>query len=188
MQGSAERVAVIVLAAGASRRFGVADKLLEPLGGRPLAAHAFALAGACAAGAAIAVTARDGVADLARAAGLVSVSVPPGGDQSASVRAGLAALPAQVDAVLFMLADMPWLRAEDLAALLDLGAPACARDGAVRMPPALLPRAWCEAAALSGDSGLRPLLARIAPDRCLDRPSGRLRDVDRPSDLFPAQG
>lgn len=183
MHGSVDRLAVIVLAAGASRRFGAADKLLAPLDGRPLAMHAFALAGAVGAGQALAITARKETAALAEAAGLTPVPVTPGGDQSDSVRAGLAALRPQIGAVLFMLADMPWLRTGDLAALLSLGPPACAATGGARMPPALLPRSWCDDAPLSGDRGLRPLLGRIPPGRCLCLPPARLGDVDCPADL-----
>lgn len=189
MHGLTERLGIVVLAAGASRRFGEADKLLAPLGGRPLAAHAFALAGALARrqgmdpDSAVAVTAATAVAALAGHAGLRSVPVPPGGPQSVSVRTGLAALPQRVDAVLFLLADMPWLRVDDVAALLRLRAPACAEAGGVRMPPALMPRGWCTSVPLTGDQGLRALLGRVAQDHCLPLPAARLADVDVPADM-----
>lgn len=189
MPGWIDRLGIVVLAAGASRRFGADDKLLAPLGGRPLAAHAFALAGAAArdlgvpSDRAVAVTARPEAAALARQAGLASVPVPPGGLQSDSVRSGLAALPPDVAAVLFLLADMPWLEASDIGALLRMGPPACSQTGAARMPPALLPREWCAATPLSGDQGLRPLLARVPAARCVSIPAARLADVDRPEDL-----
>ena len=38
-----ERVGAIVLAAGRSERMGGVDKLLQPLGGWPLAAHAISV-------------------------------------------------------------------------------------------------------------------------------------------------
>ena len=180
-----ERLGVVVLAAGASRRFGAADKLLAPVGGRPMAAHAFARAAAVAAAARVAVVSAPGVADLARGAGLVPSPVPPGHPQSHSLRAGLDALPQDVEAALILLADMPFVTDADIAAVLARGAPACAADGPRRMPPALLPRAWWSDPGLTGDAGARALLMRIPPASCIALPPAHLRDIDRPADLAP---
>ncbi|MDO5622989.1 MAG: NTP transferase domain-containing protein [Paracoccus sp. (in: a-proteobacteria)] len=176
-------LAVLVLAAGASRRFGPQDKLLATQSGRPLAAHAFALAGGVPAAQRLAVTASPAVAALAHQAGLRALTVPPGGRQSDSLRAGIAALSPRIGAVLILLADMPCLEPGDLAALLHLCAPACATNGIVAMPPALLPRDWLADLPTATDQGARNLLRRIPQNRRIHLPTGHLHDIDVPSDF-----
>lgn len=176
--------AVVVLAAGASRRFGTMNKLLAQLGGRPLVVHALACAAQVPASQRLAVVAADEVALLASAAGLDVVRVPPSGDQSDSVSAALAALAPGIDSVLMLLGDMPFVTAGVLGPLLAAGPPACAYYPAgLSGPPALLPREWCAAAMLQGDKGLRDVLARIPDSRRQRLEPGLLRDVDFPSDL-----
>lgn len=174
---------MIVLAAGASRRFGAQDKLLAPLDGRPLAAHCFALAGQVRAAQHLAVTASPAVADLARAAGLTAIAVAPGGLQSDSLCAAIAALAPGITEVMILLADMPRVQPADLAPLLAIRAPACATDGSAAMPPALLPRDWLADLTVAADQGARDLLRRIPQHRRIALPLAHLHDIDRPHDL-----
>lgn len=179
-----ETLAVLVLAAGASTRFGADDKLLAPLDGKPMSRRVFDLAAGMDAEQKLAVVAGAGVAKLATDARLKVVRVSPRGKQSDSLRAGLTALRPEVASVLILLADMPWVTPEDLVRLLAHGAPACTILDGQRMPPALLPREWYqEMVDLEGDRGARKWLRRIAPEQCLALPASHLRDVDRPDDL-----
>jgi molybdenum cofactor cytidylyltransferase len=98
--------AAIILAAGASRRFGPRDKLSARLNGRSLLDHAIANARASGACRILLVT-RAGV----RRPGLTPIGLPASAALSASVAAGLAALrPIEREALIF-LADMPFARA-----------------------------------------------------------------------------
>ena len=194
MNGSAPRVTAIVLAAGNASRFG-SQKLLAPLGGRPLLAHALdALAAA---------GLRDVVVVLGADAAAIEASVPwrterrvlnprPQDGLSSSLRVGLDAAAADplVEAVLVVLGDQPGLRPEVVTTLLATGAvattpivrPRYAADGAPN--PVLVRRsAWALAAGLAGDRGLGPLLAERAELVTEVAVNGSLPDVDTPADL-----
>ncbi len=115
-------VPILLLAAGASSRMAPADKLLQPVDGMPLLRRS-ALA-ALASGAPVVCTLRPdrparraAVADLP----LTLVEVPDSATgMSASLRAGLAALPAGAEGVMVLPADMPGFTAHALAQLLAL--------------------------------------------------------------------
>jgi molybdenum cofactor cytidylyltransferase len=186
-----DRVAAVLLAAGASRRFGQENKLLADLNGRALVTHAAsALAGvdfSCR----IAVCAQgdDAVAALLAPLGF---SIVRGSadrpDMAASLAVGVAAAMAHdVDAVLMCLGDMPFISVAHLDALLlahaDMPMAVTASfDGHHVMPPALLGRGHFAALqAMQGDRGARDLLAGAAR---VPAPSLELRDIDRPGDLL----
>lgn len=185
------RLAVIVLAAGQSRRFGSRDKLRAALAGRPLAAHAArALAG---------LARHKGLVVLRdrRLAGLFGGLTPvvPGRARPAqgpSVAAGIrAARRAGASHALLVLADMPRVGREGLRAIARpaLAHPVMALGPDGPMPPALIPRRlFAPLARLAGDRGAGPLLRRC-PDLVLrPLPAWRLIDVDRPADLAAARG
>lgn len=178
---------VLLLAAGQSRRFGAQDKLLAPLAGRPLVAHALAAARLPGARMRLAVVAAPEVADIARQAGFATLSLPPGGAQADSLTAGLAHLrKAGITRLLVVLGDMPWVQAGDLRALLALAGDqaACVTCDGVPGPPAVFPQGMFDALArLSGDRGAGALLRQIPDARRLALPPARLRDVDTPGDL-----
>lgn len=94
----------IILAAGSGERLGNGEpKAFLQIGGRPLVALAVEAAAACPAVTSIVVTVPEGRVDSARSALDASkpVAVVPGGPtRQASVRAGLAAVPADAPAVL----------------------------------------------------------------------------------------
>lgn len=178
---AAERVAAVLLAAGGSARFGPEDKLHAELDGRPLVTHAAATIANFGFGARVAVCARA-TAPLLAGFDIVINDAPEQG-QSHSIRLGVArALQCDVDAVLIMLGDMPFIPASHLRALLasDGAIIASSRDGQA-MPPALFSRdAARELLALEGDCGARALLrgAVLVPGD-----AAMLADIDRPSDL-----
>jgi molybdenum cofactor cytidylyltransferase len=160
----------IVLAAGSSRRFGTANKLLAPCQGRPLLSHALEAADAAPVAWTMVVTG----ADRARIAALVRRKLPRARivharrhreGIAASLAAGLAAMPQRVEEALVFLGDMPcippglagWLvrrrggRGPSVRAMID-GHPA---------HPVLLARAdFAAARALTGDRGPGAMLAR----------------------------
>ena len=183
-------VAAIFLAAGRSSRFGAADKLLAPLDAMPVALRAAAAIVELATARRIAVCPdRDG--DLARLLAAEGFEIVANPDTeaglSASLRKGIDAVAAGLErAALLCLADMPFVRAAHLRALLARFDPetapvvASSRDG-VPMPPALFARAvFGELATATGERGGRALLASAA---LVPAAAGELADIDRPADL-----
>ena len=190
-------VMALVLAAGASSRFG-SNKLLAPLEGRPLLQHA--LDAVAAAGLADVVVVLGDEAPAVEAAIAWRgerrvVNERPGDGLSSSLRVGLDAAVelAGVDAVLVVLGDQPRLRAGVVRAVLAVAAspgtghalfvrPRYADDSAPN--PVLLRRAaWALAAGLDGDWGLGPLMAN-RPEQVVEVPvAGANPDVDTPADL-----
>ncbi|MBE2274836.1 MAG: NTP transferase domain-containing protein [Rhodobacteraceae bacterium] len=179
----------VLLAAGASRRFGPDDKLLAPFAGRPLVLHAAATLMALAPDRLVAVVSAPAVANILPPA-FERRFVPAGGALDLSFHAAIDAASAQDERLMICLGDMPCVPLRAFRALLALpGSGACLCDGQ-RMPPLLLARADYAAArsAASGDSGGRRFLAGLPADRLvtLARPEGR--DIDRPADLSLPDG
>ena len=160
----------LVLAAGAGRRFG-SPKQLASFDGRPLLEHALlAMAGAQRLNGVVVVLGAHADAVLAgverNGASVVGCRDWDEG-QSASLRAGVAAVAGRADAVVVTLGDQPAVDARAIDRVVD------ARDGislAVRATynrrpghPVLLERELFEAvASLHGDEGARGLLSGAA--------------------------
>lgn len=184
-------VAALLLAAGASRRFGADDKLLARLGGAALVAHAARSLHLPQVDIRIAVAASDAVAEILRDHDFRVVMVAPGQSLSASLSAGMLAVGrGPVRRAIVALGDMPFLRPGDLAALLALAGdgPASAWHMDAPTPPAVFPASWFpRLAGLSGDRGAGALLRGLAPGRRLHLPSERLRDIDTCADLAEAR-
>lgn len=178
---------IVILAAGASRRFGDADKMLALLEGRPVLAHVLGAAAQVGAEARLVVASSEPVARLGHDAGFAVEMVPPGLPQSASLKAGLSRLDGMgVTRLLVMLGDMPWIAAGDLRELISLAGngAAYASDGNAPMPPALFPASMFGGlGASAGDRGAGHLLRAIPDNQRLHLPAERLRDIDTPSDL-----
>ena len=181
----------VVLAAGASRRFGRDDKLLAGLDGRALVDHALQALQLARLDARAVVAHAPGVADLARARGIAVIEVATGGVQSDSLRAAVGHAQAiGASRLLIMLGDMPGVSVGDLDRLLagPIDLARCTGDGDLAMPPAVFPAAWFDRLSTAqGDAGARPFLRAIPPEARLALAQGHLHDVDTPEDLARAR-
>ena len=189
-----DRVAAVVLAAGAGSRFG-GGKLLAQLDGRPILQH---------------------VLDRIAAAGITSVVVVLGDDApaiekgidwhgerrvrnpdpqrglSSSLQVGIQALGPSVETALIVLGDQPMLPARAVRALLDAEADPTRPvvvpvygDDAGRNPVRLDRAAFALVDEATGDHGLAPLLAahpELGRELSI-RVEGGNPDVDTPADL-----
>ena len=187
---SAEVVGIL-LAAGASSRFG-ADKLLHPLpGGVPLVvAAARNLVGVLPASIAVVRPDASELADRLSECGLVLVVNPRAGDgMGASIASGVSAA-AGARGWIVALGDMPWVRPGTVARIVD-----ALDGGASIVRPAYRGRAghpvgfsrahFPALAGLRGAAGARSVVDAAITGKLLldvDDP-GVLRDVDRRADL-----
>ncbi len=178
--------AAVLLAAGASRRFGPEDKLLALWHGRPLVTHAAEALRASGLSPLIAVTASPDIAGLLAGFAVVAPDRPDP-EQSDSLRAGIAeARRRGAQAALVALGDMPGVTPDLLRAVAAraTAAPAAATDGTRAMPPACFPAALFGALlAATGDRGARPLLAALPDAQRVPAPPEALRDIDTQADL-----
>ena len=188
---------ILILAAGASSRFGGA-KLVAPFKGKPLAGWAIDAALAARAERVTVVTGAH--ADRLRDTGLLergerlqTVHCENWADGlSASLRRGLSALPDDARAVLVMLGDMPQVTPaliDALFAAVDAGAPAAVPlfDGKWGNPVAFSAAVLPALRTLSGDSGARKLLRGMpGVAEVAWKEPGVLFDVDRPADIDAA--
>lgn len=185
--------AAILLAAGASTRFG-GDKLAASVGGETvlaLSARALAASG-CALRAAVLSPVTKPHAPLLQTLGFAVVLNERADDGlSASIRAGVDWADKQgAQSVLIALGDMPFIDPEHYLRLLrkfqesddQLTFTVC---GDRRAPPAIFGSLWFSPLRnLHGDAGARDLL------RCADKrvgvqaPASALRDIDTPGDLI----
>ena len=125
------RVAAIVLAAGLSRRAGIRNKLLAPVGGKPMVRRSTEAVLASGAAPVFVVTGHQ-AADVAAAldgcdVGLVFNPAFKDG-MGTSIRAGIEALPDDADAVMICLADMPEIQPSTMSALIAAFDPAAERS------------------------------------------------------------
>ncbi len=189
-----KRFQALVLAAGSASRFG-GRKLLADWNGAPLLHAALAAARAAPVEGVTVVTGAD-AADIGSAIDAFDPAIrrvhAPGYAQgmSASLKVGIAALPADTDAVFVFLGDMPRIPRAVLEALADAvrsGAPAAAAvfQGRRGNPVVLARELFATISTLTGDTGARPVLqalgARVALVESPD--DGVLFDVDTPGDL-----
>jgi molybdenum cofactor cytidylyltransferase len=185
-------IAGVILAAGRSARLGRPKQLL-PLAGRPLLAHTL--------GHAIASTLDEVILVLGHEAATIAAAVGDLGQrtiinpdhaagQSTSVRAGLAALPPDSGAVLFLLGDQPSVTAEIIDTLLsgyraDPAPILVPVYGTERGNPVLFDRAlFPELSRVSGDEGARAIVRAHRGDvRLMPVPGDQPpQDVDTEAD------
>lgn len=188
------KVAALVLAAGSSRRMGGANKLLQPVGGIAMLRRVVNAALASRCSSVRIVTGADSDAVQACLDGLdvqFVNNLEHETGMASSLRCGLAALPADADAVVVLLADMPWIdggHIDRLLAAFDPQQPkivAPVRDGR-RGNPILWPREFfAEMMAVSGDVGAREVLQRHASriDSVAFDDDAIFADVDTPEAL-----
>lgn len=185
------RIAILLLGAGASSRMRGGDKLLEPVDGTPLIVRQTKRALEASRDVLVALPAPDHPrAALLQGLPVTRIAVPDASNgMSASIRRGVAALPAGLDAVMILPADMPDLTAADLRAMVQAYQPgtilrATAADG-THGHPVIFPTACFDALqALDGDQGARPVLAQYRDIvRTLALPGhNALTDLDTPED------
>jgi CTP:molybdopterin cytidylyltransferase MocA len=189
--------AVVILAAGESRRLGRAKQLL-PVAGETMAHRAVRTALASGAHQVVLVTGAYGdavaatVGDPDRADPRLRIVHNAGwqSGQAGSLQTGLAALDASIHAAIMLLVDQPFVPVALLRRLVSAwrqGAPlaAAAVDGEVRGAPALFDRSfWPALHAVRGDIGgrmvLRANLERVAR---VPAQAAWLADIDTPADL-----
>jgi molybdenum cofactor cytidylyltransferase len=189
---AADRLYAIVLAAGASTRFG-SPKQLVRIGGRPLL-HTVVTRAAEVTGNALIVVLGAGAAQLApllkHSPGAVIINRHWREGLASSIRAGVARLPPSCDGALLVLADQAAVTTDDLRRLAGTWRrrPQCiaaALYAGTAGAPAIFPRSvFRELAALRGDAGARSILRR-SPDRLVRVPMPAAEiDLDTPEDLL----
>jgi molybdenum cofactor cytidylyltransferase len=191
-RGGAESLFAIVLAAGASRRFG-SQKQLVRIAGRPLL-HSAVTRASEVTGSALIVVLGAGAAALApllkHSPGAIVINQNWREGLSSSIRAGIARLPPACAGALLMLADQPAVSVDDLKRLAGSWRKqpqycAAALYAGTLGVPAIFPRTmFPQLLQLRGDSGARALLRR-SPDRVVRvaMPSAAV-DLDTPEDLL----
>jgi len=188
------RITAVVLAAGRSTRMG-RNKLREPLGGKAMVRHAVEAALASSAESVIVVTGHEAEQVRGALAGLLVrfVHNPAYGEGLAtSLRAGLAAVPAEAGGMVVLLGDMPRVSAPLIDGLVERfrtvpkAAAVVPVAGGRRGNPVLVGRKLFPALLrLSGDAGARRLLEE-AGDAVVEMPvddDGVLIDIDTPEAL-----
>jgi molybdenum cofactor cytidylyltransferase len=183
-------VAGVILAAGAASRMGQ-PKLLLPWLGEALICHAARTALAAGLDPVVVITGAS-EAGIRSALDGLAVQMVHNPDweagQSTSVRVGIEALPSKTQAVIFLLADQPFVTPELVQALVQTylqNRPAILAPfvGEKRTNPVLFDRSIFEyLRGLQGDAGARTIFTRIPPTR-MPWPDARLLfDVDTPQD------
>ena len=185
-------VHVVVLAAGASTRFGSTKQLVR-VNGRPLM-HSVVSRAVELAGHSVTVVLGAHAGELApllkHTPAAVTVNRSWSEGIASSIREGLAHTPSAADGVLILLADQAAVTTEDLRRLMGAwrrntaGIAVAQYAGGVGVP-AIFPRwSFRELNELRGDRGAQPLLQRHT-DRLIrvPMPSAEL-DIDRPEDLL----
>ena len=181
-QKSPPRIAGIVLAAGTSSRMG-RNKLMENLAGKPLVRRAVDAALASRLDPLLVVTGHEAENIDAALSGAPVTLIHNSNYRdglSASLRAGIAAVPKDCDGAMVLLGDMPGISAtliDRLVAAFDagMGSSVCVATGhGHRGHPVLWPRAFfAEIMTLDGDKGAR---------RLLDAQAGRLIEIEAGDD------
>jgi molybdenum cofactor cytidylyltransferase len=186
-------IAAIVLAAGRSSRMGPRNKLLEVVDGKPIVARVASTALDSGASPVFVVTGfeADRIAEALHGLDVTIVNNPAFEQGlSASLRAGLAALPPDCSGALILLGDMPRIEPGDIAALMTAAKDREAicvpvNNGKVGNPILWGAAYFAEMMQLTGDAGAKQLLAKH-PESIVEVPipSDRIfTDIDTPSDL-----
>jgi molybdenum cofactor cytidylyltransferase len=191
----APSIAVLLLAAGQSRRMGEENKLLLPIEGKPMARHAVEAALNSKAETVVLVTGHEAEA-LRGALYDLPLTFAHNPDYASglasSLRRGLASLPGQPDGVIVQLGDMPAVKPEVLDRLIAAFNPTEGRAICVptfrgkRGNPVLLGRRFfAELQTLQGDVGARHLISDYPEQLCeVPMPDDSvLLDLDTPEAL-----
>lgn len=190
------RIAALVLAAGQSRRMGPANKLLAEVDGAAMLGRALEAARASQAASLLVVTGHDRER-IEAAVDAPTVHNPDYAEGlSTSLRAGIAALPEDIDGAVVLLGDMPFVSAAHIDRLIAAFNPLEGRSICVptfngkRGNPVLWGRElFAEMGSVSGDVGAKHLIGANG-DLLVEVPmpdEGVLHDVDTPASLAKAR-
>ncbi len=192
-----DRTALVLLAAGQGRRFPKGDKLLAPLNGRHVLAHAGDRLRRDRLAARIAVVGAQqaGRARLGRDLGWEIVIQPePEDGQASSLAIGgqAAAEIAGADAAMVILGDMPFVQDRHLRRLQERfdegGAAVVSRSSYAKGPPALFSkRLFSDLQNLRGDEGARAVIRARSDVVAIPLPDDQARDIDTMADLERAE-
>lgn len=190
------KVTAVVLASGFSSRFGT-NKLIQELAGKPLLTYILKAVQDCRFHRSIAVVepGNDSVISIIPENWQVAENTGRGEGISSAVRTGLSAVDAESDAVLFLVADQPFVTSsliEELISRFEQGGcdiVACVLEG-VAVNPMLFGRSlFKELVSVSGDVGAKSILPSHRKRTCLipvDDPD-TLLDVDTQEDMERAE-
>ena len=184
------RPAGVVLAAGASMRMGE-NKLLFRLDGEALVARAARRAAEAGLDPVIVVLGHEAPLVERELAGLACravVNADHATGQGSSFRAGIAAVPADAPAAVVLLADMPHVAAEMIAALVErqraTGAPLVVSEyGGVHAPPTLYGRSLFAEIVSTTGCGRDVVRRHRGEAEVVAWPAERLADLDAPEDV-----
>jgi molybdenum cofactor cytidylyltransferase len=196
---SPRKVAALLLAAGRSTRMGGPNKLLEDLHGKPIVRHAAEALAASGASPVVAVTGHEGERVASALAGLdiQCVANPAYADGlSTSLKAGLAALPPESDAVVVALGDMPDVTGALIDRLVSVIDPARGaliavptREGRRGNPVVWSRRFFDDLSTIEGDTGARHLIG-LHNEAVVEVPvddEAAFHDIDTPEALQSAR-
>jgi molybdenum cofactor cytidylyltransferase len=186
------RVAAVILAAGRSSRMGAGNKLLMDVKGQPMIRHPVEVATAAGLEPVVVVTGHQAPAveaALSDADVEFAHNAHHAEGMSTSLRAGIRALPEDVDGAMVFLGDMPFVTADHVRTLLEGFNPH--GPGAIRVPvrgrkrghPVLWSRThFGELEQVEGDEGARGVLDRHPDEvQVVDVPDDGIHlDIDTP--------
>jgi molybdenum cofactor cytidylyltransferase len=177
------RIAAVILAAGASTRFG-SPKQLVRIGDRTMLETVIQLARDAGLAPVIAVVPPG----LAVAADVVPVvNTDPDAGLSRSLRLGIGAVPAELDAAVVLLGDQPTMRVATIRNVLAARGRnpvvAARADGRLAPPVLLMRAAFGLVEEASGDTGLGPVLVAHPELVTAVEVDAHVPDVDTPADL-----
>ena len=192
MTGDEPRLAVLIMAAGESRRFR-SCKLLADIDGKPMLQHSIELAHSTDASLIRIVTGRwHQEIKQAQTSGVIDdIDLIYNSDWQqglgSSIATGVSQIASRCDEVLVLLADQVSVSSEDIERLRlrdDKNQIVCASYSQTLGPPAIFPAQFFpELEKLSGDKGAKALLAELTAIDCqVDVPNAAF-DIDSPSDL-----
>lgn len=192
------RTAVVLLASGLSKRYGRRDKMLAELGGKPLVEHAGGVAAKLNTLTRIAVCPAEpkDVSERLRRHYVIAINKDPKAGLGHSIAVGAkVAMQFKPDAMLFVMADMPFIEVSMLRELVsELGG----RDGVdivhsggadgVRSPTVFGAKCFEALTKLDGDDGAKPIVKSGAFKVVgIGAPAPLLVDVDTKHELKVAE-